>query len=100
MNLLFEITAWAIFLIGAGIGIAGIVGAAQAATTRADAFTAADRMPKAAWAGILLGAGLLCIVPIMGLNILKFAGIIMIGLYWFDVRPQISRILDGNAGWA
>lgn len=100
MELLFLIVVRGIFFIGIAIGIAGLVGAVQVLVTRADAFSAADRMPKAAWAGILFAAGIICVFPIMGLEILKFVGVIMIGLYWFDVRPQLRNILDGNAGWS
>ncbi|HJE12090.1 MAG TPA: DUF2516 family protein, partial [Corynebacterium glutamicum] len=31
--------------------------------------------------------------------ILPWVAIIMIGLYWFDVRPQIKSILEGAGGW-
>ncbi len=26
-------------------------------------------------------------------------GVVIIGIYWFDVRPQIKDILSGNYQW-
>ncbi|WIM68977.1 DUF2516 family protein [Corynebacterium breve] len=78
------------------IAIAGLVGAALAAMTREDAFDAANRQSKWIWVAILAGSGLVCLTPI---PILPWVGAVAIGLYYFDVRPQISNILRGNFGW-
>lgn len=75
---------------------AGLVGAALVATTRGDAFSAADRHDKWIWFGILVGSAL---VQLIHVPFLSWIGIVIIGLYWFDVRPQIKDILEGNYGW-
>lgn len=78
------------------VGIAGFVGAVMAGLTRADAFDAGDRMPKVAWVAILLLSGFACISGFMFLGLI---GCVFIGLYFFDVRPQLNNILRGNYGW-
>ena len=78
------------------VGIAGIVGAVMAGTTRADAFEAANRQSKGAWVGILVVAALACLLRF---PFIAWFGAVAIGIYFFDVRPQIQRILGGNAGW-
>lgn len=83
-------------LLMALVGIAGIVGAVMAGLTRQDAFTAGDRMPKLAWVGILLGSGVACL---SALGFLGLIGCVFIGIYFFDVRPQLNNILRGNYGW-
>ena len=78
------------------VGIAGIVGAVMAGTTRADAFEAANRQSKGAWVGILVLAALACLLRF---PFVAWFGAVAVGIYFFDVRPQIQRILGGNAGW-
>ena len=78
------------------VGSAGLVGAGMASVTRDDAFTAADRMQKWAWTAILAGSGIACL---SGFGFLGLIGCVFIGIYFFDVRPQINNILRGNYGW-
>nr|WP_234948083.1 MULTISPECIES: DUF2516 family protein [Corynebacterium] len=84
-SLLFRLTA-----------IAGIVGAVLAATTRADAFEAANRQPKMVWVAILAFSALALLIP---LPFIAWFGAVAVGIYFFDVRPQITNILRGNYGW-
>lgn len=78
------------------IAASALVGAALCASTRDDAFDAADRKAKWVWVGLLVGSAL---VVVTGLPFLSWIGLVIIGLYWFDVRPQIKDILNGNYGW-
>ncbi len=78
------------------IAIAGFVGAAMVATTREDAFDVADRQSKLIWVALLAVSGF---ALLLGLPFLTWIGMVIVGLYWWDVRPQIKSILDGNAGW-
>ncbi|MDU0479065.1 DUF2516 family protein [Staphylococcus chromogenes] len=78
------------------IALSGIVGAVLAGTTREDAYVAADRQPKMVWVGILVAASL---VVILRFPFLAWIGIVAIGVYWFDVRPQIQDILRGRNRW-
>ncbi|CAB0488548.1 DUF2516 family protein [Corynebacterium diphtheriae] len=78
------------------IAVCGVVGAVLVAATRADAFEAADRQNKWVWTALLGGSAL---ALFSGFPFLSWIGIVIIGLYWFDVRPQITNILNGNYGW-
>lgn len=78
------------------IALAGLVGAVLAATTRDDAYDAADRQGKWVWTGILV---LSSVVVATKMPFLSWIGMVVIGLYFFDVRPQIKDILHGNYGW-
>lgn len=78
------------------VGVAGVVGAVMAATTRADAFEAANRQSKGAWVGILALAALACLLRF---PFIAWFGAVAIGIYFFDVRPHIQRIVNGDYGW-
>lgn len=78
------------------IALAGVVGAVMAATTRDDAYSAAGRQGKWVWVGILVASAF---VVFTRFPFLSWAGIVAIGVYFFDVRPQIKNILSGNYGW-
>lgn len=82
-----------------GAGIAGIVGLIMVAMTRPDAFPAADRQSKGTWLALMAGASLACLiggaVPMLGI-----AGVVVVGLYWWDLRPQLRDLLGGaQGGW-
>ncbi|WP_092151401.1 DUF2516 family protein [Corynebacterium mycetoides] len=78
------------------VGIAGFVGAVLAVMTRDDAYDAAGRQNKWAWVAILAVAGAVCLLR---LPLISWFGVVAIGLYYFDVRPQLNNIIRGNYGW-
>ncbi|AKE40462.1 putative secreted protein [Corynebacterium kutscheri] len=78
------------------LAISGVIGVILVLATRADAFEVADRQPKYVWAALLLASAFALMLQI---RFLSWAGIVIIGLYWFDVRPQINNILNGKFGW-
>ena len=78
------------------VGIAGVIGAVHVATTRPDAFDAAGRQSKGIWTGILVVSALACLLRF---PFICWFGAVAIGVYYFDVRPQIKAILNGNYGW-
>lgn len=78
------------------VGITGVVAAVLAALTREDAFEAAGRQSKWAWVAIVGVSGAVCLLQF---PLLAWFGAVAIGLYYFDVRPQINDILRGNSGW-
>ncbi|MBZ8177610.1 DUF2516 family protein [Corynebacterium poyangense] len=83
------------------LAIAGLVGAALAASTRDDAFPAADRMSKLAWVGMLLASSAVLFLNFtIHLPLLTWIAIVIIGIYWFDVRPQIKSLIDGTYGYS
>lgn len=89
--------SYGFYFISLAVAIAGLVGSALIAMTRADAFDAADRMSKWIWCAMLAVAALAIVT---GMMFLSWVGMVIIGLYWFDVRPQIKDILDySNDGW-
>lgn len=78
------------------VGVAGVLGAVFVATTRPDAFEAANRQSKGAWVGILVISAVACLVQ---LSFIAWFGAVAIGIYFFDVRPQIKEIVAGNYDW-
>lgn len=99
LNLAIQLIRAGLFLFVALGGLAGFI---TVLSTRADAFPAADRMPKMAWAGLLAGSTLVCVPAALGqggTGLFYVVGAIVIGVYWFDVRPNIKDLLAGNSGW-
>ena len=83
------------------IGILALIGAVLVITTRADAFDAADRKSRIVWAGMLVGSAIFLLLPWLGwamLGIPLIAGLVITGIYWLDVRPQIKDILSNAQG--
>lgn len=78
------------------IALAGVIGAIQVATTREDAFEAAGRQQKWLWCVFLVASAFGIISHVM---MLDWIGIVVIGVYFFDVRPQIKDIVTGNYRW-
>lgn len=75
------------------LAIAAIVGLIMVVMTLEDAFPAGDRQPKMIWAAILGGSAFAMILP---LPILSWVGAVATGVYWFDVRPQLRSIINGE----
>ena len=75
------------------LAIAAIVGLIIVVMTREDAFPAGDRQPKMIWAAILGGSAFAMLLP---LPILSWVGAVATGVYWFDVRPQLRSIINGE----
>ena len=70
-----------------------IVGAVLAAATREDAFRAGDRQGKWVWVGLLAGSA---VAMATGMPFLSWIGAVITGVYWFDVRPQLKAIINGD----
>ncbi|WP_257159228.1 DUF2516 family protein [Corynebacterium cystitidis] len=83
-------------LLFAIVGISAVVGAFMVANTRPDAFDAANRQSKTMWILILAGSAFSCL---LSLPFLAWIGAIATGVYYFDVRPHIQRILRGDFGY-
>ena len=84
-----------IFLILQIISIAGAAFAIfHALRQRPDAFTAAEKLSKNAWLGIL-AVGLL--LTLIGPMVIMFwiIGIVAIAVYLVDVRPKVDSIQRG-----
>jgi hypothetical protein len=94
------------FLIIVAIGLVaiGMEGYAlvDALRQRADAFTAAGKLTKNKWIGILsvaLAFGILALPfspAISTLGFLSLAGIVASGVYLADVRPALRRMTGGG----
>lgn len=87
---IFEMVVFAI------IALCGVIGALLAVTTRDDAYEAGNRQSKWIWVAILVGSAFVVITRV---PFLSWAGIVAIGVYWFDVRPHLKSIVNGNYGW-
>lgn len=94
--LIQSIPLWFNALLFLALGIAAVVGVVLVATTRADAFDAADRHSKTIWMAILGVSAFSCFLV---LPFLSWIGAVAIGLYYLDVRPHINNILHGNYDW-
>lgn len=75
------------------LGIAGATGAVLAAMTRPDAFDAAGRQSRSAWVAILAVSAL---ALFLRLPFIAWFAAVAVGIYYFDVRPQINNLLRGN----
>ncbi|MDK8482510.1 DUF2516 family protein [Corynebacterium sp. MSK105] len=73
--------------------LTAIVGAVLAAITREDAFRAGDRQGKWVWVGLLAGSA---VAMATGMLFLSWIGTVITGVYWFDVRPQLKAIINGD----
>ncbi|KQB87278.1 DUF2516 family protein [Corynebacterium lowii] len=79
-------------------GICGVVGAVFVASTRSDAFPAADRQSKWTWFALLMGSAVVCVFVGGAVPLISIAGVVIIGLYWWDLRPQLNDLLGGTQG--
>ncbi|OFP66341.1 hypothetical protein HMPREF2978_05600 [Corynebacterium sp. HMSC074C01] len=75
------------------VSLFALIGAVLAAMTREDAFRAGDRQNKWVWVGLLFGSALVMNLP---LPFVSWIGAIITGVYWFDVRPQLKAIINGD----
>lgn len=75
------------------VSLFALIGAVLAAMTREDAFRAGDRQNKWVWVGLLVGSALVMNLP---LPFVSWIGAIITGIYWFDVRPQLKTIINGD----
>ena len=73
--------------------LTAIAGAVLAAITREDAFRAGDRKGKWVWVGLLAGSA---VAMATGMPFLSWIGTVITGVYWFDVRPQLKAIINGD----
>ena len=96
LSLLITATDWIVQGIYLVIALFGFIGAFMVATTREDAFEVAGRQSKLIWTALLGVSGF---ALLLGLPFLTWVGMVIVGLYWWDVRPQFQNILSGNGGW-
>lgn len=75
------------------LSIFAVIGAVLAATTREDAFRAGDRKNKWSWVGFLAASAVGMMLP---LPFIPWIGAVVTGIYWFDVRPQLRAIINGD----
>lgn len=78
------------------VGLAGLVGVYMVLSTREDAFRAGDRQPKPVWAALLAVSATVLLLPTPVLSFLSWVGAVIIGIYWFDVRPQLKDLIAGR----
>ncbi|MFR9960397.1 DUF2516 family protein [Corynebacterium striatum] len=93
MNTAYYILANMEHWIFMAVSIFAIVGAVVAATTREDAFRAGDRQGKWTWVGLLVGSA---VAMNLHLPFIEWIGAVVSGVYWFDVRPQLKAIINGD----
>jgi hypothetical protein len=83
----------ACWILGMPIGAWAFIDAAR---SRPDAFTAADKLTKPAWLAIT-GIGLLVLVFCRGpMTLFWVAGLIAVLVYLVDVRPSLIEVQGGR----
>lgn len=89
-NLIYLILFWAAIPVG-------LYALAHAALQRADAYTAADRLTKAAWLGITGGASALLLLNVFVARELLFYLIALVAVlvYLVDVKPAVTEVQRG-----
>ncbi|KQB84440.1 DUF2516 family protein [Corynebacterium oculi] len=80
-----------------GAALAGLVGLMLLAFTRPDAFPAADRQSKWTWMALLAAGTCACLIG-PRFPFISIAGVVIVGLYWWDLRPQLRDLLGGQQG--
>ena len=75
------------------LSIFAIVGAILASGGGEDAYRAGDRKSKWTWVGMLAASALALNLPF---SFLPWIGAVVTGVYWFDVRPQLKAIVNGD----
>lgn len=80
-----------------GSAVAGLVGIVLLLGTRPDAFPAADRQSKFTWLALLAGGTFACMIGPQ-FAFISIAGVVIVGLYWWDLRPQLRDLLGGQRG--
>ncbi|APT83903.1 hypothetical protein CAQU_01100 [Corynebacterium aquilae DSM 44791] len=93
-----QFTDVAFYILRIALALVAGWGAITAALTRADAFEVAGRQAKPIWVAILGICTVVMIVPFR-MSILAIVACVFIGIYWFDVRPQLKEILNNSGGW-
>lgn len=93
MHTFLDIIAAIPYYIFVAVSLFALLGAILAAMTREDAFRAGDRQNKWVWVGLLVGSALFMNLP---LPFVSWVGAIITGVYWFDVRPQLKAIINGD----
>ena len=88
-----SLAGYVLFAVQIAVVIAAVYGLVHAAMQRSDAFTAAGKMTKPIWLGILGGAVLLSLLGNLLLGIFGIAiAACAAGIYLVDVRPKILEI--------
>ncbi|MGH3521042.1 MAG: DUF2516 family protein [Haloechinothrix sp.] len=79
----------------------GVYAFVHALIQRSDAYAAADRLSKPAWAGIT-GAGTLALLvfgPADFGMLFWIAGLVAVLVYLVDVRPKLIEVQRGGRNW-
>jgi hypothetical protein len=100
---------WACWIAGLPVGVYALIDAAR---SRGDAFTAADKLTKPAWVGITAGGLVVLVVtgdpanplgPLVGqpfqggpMSLFWIIGLIAVLVYLLDVRPSLIEVQGGR----
>ena len=86
-------------LLGVGVLAGAVFALIDAARHRQDAFTAAGKLTKPIWCGILAVACVIAFIFVFNpLNIFGIICVVAWGVYLADVRPALRNITGGNQG--
>jgi hypothetical protein len=87
-----------------GLGVIGLTGFAllDAVRQRKDAYTAANKLTKPIWCGILAVATIIAIIVVRNplvFGIFTIISVVAAGVYLADVRPALRNITGGGGNW-
>ena len=96
MYIAYEVLDWIQHGLFLTIALCAVYGAVMGAMVRDDAFEAANRHPKWVWVALVGGSAF---VVALNYPMLSWIGLVVIGLYWFDVYPHVRDIERGVYDW-
>lgn len=90
--MILEATRWFTQAVYVLVALTGVAAAISAARSNDEAFSFLDRQPKMVWVGLLAGSAFMVF---LGFPFLSWIGMVIIGLWWFDLRPSIRELTQG-----
>lgn len=84
-----------------GLMIAAVVALVDAARRPAESFVAAGKQSKNLWVGLLVASLAVSLLGFGGLGIFGLAGVVIVSVYFLDVKPAVSSTGGGGpyGGW-
>ena len=97
MDAVFTLQGILLLILGVAALAAEIVALVDALRQRTDAFTAAGKLTKPIWLGILAVAVVIGFIMVFNpLNIFGLIAFVAAGVYLADVRPAVRQISGGG----
>lgn len=86
------------FIVDIAMMIASVIGLVDCARRSPEAFVAAGKQSKNLWIGLLVASLVVGLLGFGGLGILGLAGVVVVAVYFLDVRPAVASTGGGGRG--